>query len=426
MRILILTQFFDPEPASIPGLPLATWLVQKGHEVQVVTGFPNYPGGRFYPDVSVRIWRREEIGGVRVNRVILYPSHDRSALKRIMNYSSFALSASVLGTVLTRKPDVVYVYHPPATVGIPALLWKKLWGVPFVYHVQDLWPESVAQSGMAGAGRLNSFLERAIGWWCRRIYSSASSIVTLSPGMRRILIERGVPSEKVFFVPNWIDESIFVPVPRDESVAKGLGMSGHFNVVYSGNVGHFQNLSTALHAADILRDLPDFQLVIVGSGQATDELQELATRLGLENVLFVGRRPYKQMAGITAIADVLLVSLQDLPFFEATIPSKTQVALACGRPVLMAVKGDAADLIIEAGAGVVCTPGDALGMAEAVRALHSMSSQELSAMGERGRAYYEAKLSFNSGASHLESLLLQAVIQRNERSRSRGERNVGG
>jgi glycosyltransferase involved in cell wall biosynthesis len=412
MRILILTQFFDPEPASIPGLPLATWLAKRGHDVQVVTGFPNYPGGKFYPEFPVRIWSREVVDGVRVNRVILFPSHDRSALRRMLNYGSFALSASALGTLLSSKPDVVYVYHPPATVGFPALLWKKLRGVPFVYHVQDLWPESVVESGMAGAGRLNSFIERAIGWWCRRIYSSASSVVTLSPGMRRMLIERGVPSEKVTFIPNWVEESIYFPVPRDESVAEDLGMSGHFNVIYSGNVGHFQNLSTALYAADILRDLPDFQLVIVGSGQAVDELKELATRLGLDSVLFVGRRPHKEMGGITAIADVLLVSLQDLPFFEVTIPSKTQVALACARPVLMAVKGDAADLILEAGAGVVCTPGDVQGMAEAIRKLHSMSSQELSAMGEQGRAYYKANLSIDSGASRLESLLKRASKNR--------------
>lgn len=412
MRILILTQFFDPEPASIPGLPLATWLVQKGHDVQVVTGFPNYPGGRFYPELPVRIWKREEIDGVRINRVILYPSHDRSALRRMMNYGSFALSASVLGTLLTRKPDVVYVYHPPATVGLPALLWKKLRGVPFVFHVQDLWPESVVESGMAGAGRLNSILERAIGWWCHRIYSSASSVVTLSPGMRRMLIERGVPSEKVIFIPNWVEESIYFPVPRDESVAKDLGMSGRFNVVYSGNVGHYQNLPTALQAAALLRDLSDFQLVIIGDGLAVNELRELATHLELENVLFLDRRPYREMAGITAIADVLLVSLKELPFFEVTIPSKTQVALACGRPVLMAVKGDAADLILEAGAGVVCTPGDVLGMAEAIRKFHSMSSQELSAMGEQGRAFYEAELSIDSGASRLESLLRRASKNR--------------
>lgn len=412
MRILILTQFFDPEPASIPGMPLATWLAQKGHDVQVLTGFPNYPGGHFYPSVPVRIWRREVIDGIRISRVILYPSHDQSAFRRIMNYCSFAVSASVLGTLLTTKPDVVYVYHPPATAGMPALLWKKLRGIPFVFHVQDLWPESVVESGMAGNGRLNRLIARGISWWCRRIYSGASYVVTLSSGMRDAIINRGVPTEKVVSIPNWVEESIYFPMRRDEAIATELGMSRRFNVVYSGNVGFYQELSTAIYAAELLSDLPDFQLVIVGGGQADGEIRELTARLKLENVLFIGRQPYAEMGAITAIADVLLVSLVDLPLFEVTIPSKTQVALACGRPVLMSVKGDAAQLILDASAGFVCTPGDSQGMANAIRKFHSMTVQELSEMGERGRLYYESNLSINIGAARLETLLIQAAMRK--------------
>lgn len=330
-----------------------------------------------------------------------------------MNYCSFALSASVMGTLLTTKPDVVYVYHPPATAAMPALLWKKLRGIPFVFHVQDLWPESVVESGMAGNGRLNRLIAKGISRWCQRIYSGASYVITLSPGMRDVIINRGVPTEKVVSIPNWVEESIYFPIRRDEAIATELGMSGHFNVVYSGNVGFYQELSTALYAAELLSDLPDFQLVIVGGGQAEGEIRELAARLKLGNVLFIGRQPYTGMGAITAIADVLLISLMDLPLFEVTIPSKTQVALACGRPVLMSVKGDAAELILDARAGFVCTPGDAQGMAKAIRKFHSLTVQELSEMGERGRAYYESNLSIDIGAARLETLLIQAAMRKN-------------
>lgn len=408
MRILILTQFFDPEPASIPGLSLANWLADRGHQVEVVTGFPNYPGGKFYPNASVRIWRREQLGRVTVNRVILYPSHDRSAVRRILNYLSFALSATILGTLATHRADVTYVYHPPATIGLPAMLWKRFRRIPFVLHVQDLWPDSVMESGMVGSSVDRHTLERAITAWCSLLYRSASAIAVLSPGFRSILCERGVAAEKIAVVPNWAEESIFFPLPRDEVLAEELGLTGKCNLIYSGHLGYYQGLDIALRAADRLRDLADFQLVIVGTGQAEASLRRLADDLALENVLFLGRRPYREMAPLTALADILLVSLQDLPFFEATIPSKTQVALACARPILMAVRGDAAAMATASGAGLACTPGDVDAFETAVRHLIGLSEDERTAMGERGRAYYLEHLSLEHGASQLESLMTQA------------------
>ncbi len=162
---MILSQFFAPEP-NFKGLPFARELVRRGHEVEVLTGFPNYPGGRLYPGYRVRPWRREIIGGIAVNRVPLYPSHDRSAVRRAANYASFALSASVLGPWLVKKPDVVYVYHPPATVGLPAMALRALCRCPLVYDVQDLWPDTVASSRMMGNRRLISALDRC----CRLVY----------------------------------------------------------------------------------------------------------------------------------------------------------------------------------------------------------------------------------------------------------------
>lgn len=404
----MLTQFFDPEPSPISGLPLANWLADRGHHVEVVTGFPNYPGGKFYPNASVRIWRREKIGRITVNRVILYPSHDRSAVRRIANYVSFALSAAVLGTLSSQRADVAYVYHPPATIGLPAMLWRRFRRIPFVLHVQDLWPDSVMESGMVGGSSARKTIGRAIGAWCSLVYRSASAVVVLSPGFRTILSEQGVPTEKIAVIPNWAEETIFHPLPRDEALAEELGMSAKFNLVYSGNVGDYQGLDTAVRAADRLRDVPDFQLVVVGTGQAEASLRQLAVDLELENVLFLGRRPYREMAPLTALSDVLLVSLQDLPFFEATIPSKTQVAMACGRPVLMAVRGDAATLVTTSGAGMVCTPGDVDAFESAVRAFIGMSQRERQEMGDRGRAYYLEHLSLEHGASRLESLMAAA------------------
>ena len=415
MRILILTQFFDPEPASIPGMPFASWLAHRGHEVEVVTGFPNYPGGHFYPGHDIALWRRQSIDGVRVNRVLLYPSHDRSGIRRVANYGSFALSAATLGTLLSRQADAVYVYHPPATVGLPALLWRHIRRMPFVYHVQDLWPESVVESGMVGSNGTKRLIETALAWWCSQIYRGASRIAVLSPGFKRILIERGVPAEKVEVVPNWVEETLFEPMERDAVLARQLGMEGRFNLVYSGNVGHYQGLDKAVRAAARLRHLKDFQFVIVGTGLAEQSLLGLVNELGVGNVRFVGRRPYTEMGKITALADALLVSLEDRPFFASTIPGKTQVSLACGRPVVMAVRGDAADLVTSAEAGVTATPGDEVSIAAAIERLYSLPRAELEAMGARGRHYYVNSLSLNQGAGHLEALLHAAAQEASSR-----------
>jgi glycosyltransferase involved in cell wall biosynthesis len=418
VRILYLTQFFDPEPATIEGLPFASWLQRHGHEVNVVTGFPNYPGGRFYPGYEPSLWSREVMDGVTVNRVPLYPSHDRSPVRRTANYVTFAASAATVGSALTRHvdADAAYVYHPPATVGLPALLWKGVRRTPFVYHVQDMWPESVIESGMVGNERTQRAVERALSWWCGRVYRGASRVAVLSPGFKRMLIERGVPEEKIAVVANWAQEGIFKPEPPDPVLARELGMAGWFNVVYSGNLGHFQGLDCAIRAAAKLRHLERFRFVIVGSGQAEAELRALAARLAPENVRFLGRQPFGEMGHITALGNALLVSLEDRPFFAATIPSKTQVALACGRPVIMSVRGDAAALVSEADAGLVSMPGDVDDLAAAIEQLYNASPAELEAMGARGRRYYERELSLDRSARRLEGLL-EAAAREQPRSR---------
>ena len=249
MRVVFLTQWFDPEPGAVRGLPLARWLAARGHDVQVLTGVPNYPGGRVYPGYRMRLWQREVMDGVPVLRVPLYPSHDPSARGRVANYTSFALSAATLGAALVGRGDVAYVYHPPATVGLPAIVLKALRGIPFVYHIADMWPESVVDSGMLGNGALRRGVERLLSRWCHAVYRHSSTITVLSPGFKQLLVDRGVPADKIRVIYNWTDEAMFFPHGRDETLARELGLDGHFNIVYAGNLGPFQGLSTVVRAA---------------------------------------------------------------------------------------------------------------------------------------------------------------------------------
>jgi glycosyltransferase involved in cell wall biosynthesis len=216
MRILLITQFFQPEP-QIKGLPFARELQRRGHDVEVLTGFPNYPGGRLYPGYRVRALQREVMDGVPVARVPLYPSHDLSRLGRVANYASFALSSALLGAALTRRPDVAYVYHPPATMGLAALAQRALRGVPVVYDVQDLWPDTLRATGMVSG----SAVLGAVGAWCRLVYRAAARVVVLSPGFRERLVARGVPADKIDVIYNWADESaVGAPAGRDPALAR--------------------------------------------------------------------------------------------------------------------------------------------------------------------------------------------------------------
>jgi lipopolysaccharide/colanic/teichoic acid biosynthesis glycosyltransferase len=392
MRILLITQWFDPEP-TFKGLLFAKELQRQGHEVRVLTGFPNYPGGELYSGYRVRPLQRETIDGIPVLRVPLYPSHDGSAIRRIANYVSFSLSATI-GAMISPRPDVAYVYHPPATVGLPALVLKMLKGVPFVYDVQDLWPDTLAATGMLTRPRIL----RLVGQGMKRVYRGASRIVVLSDGFREALVRRGVPRRRIRVIPNWADEQQIDLTAPSKQRSDELGFSGKFTVTFAGNVGKGQGLDTVLDAAEQLNGVPDVRFLIVGAGVEVDRLMAQARQRNLANVDFLPRRPIHQMGEILMRSDALLVHLRDDPLFAITVPSKTQAYLMAGRPILMGVRGDAARMVEDAGAGLVFDPENSSQLAECVLNLLEMTSAQRARMGDAGRQYYHEHLSLQVGA----------------------------
>ncbi|GHG05378.1 hypothetical protein GCM10017783_17430 [Deinococcus piscis] len=402
MRILIISQWFDPEP-TFKGVLFARELQRLGHEVEVLTGFPNYPGGKVYPGYRVRPWQREVVSGVPVLRVPLYPSHDGSGVKRAANYLSYAASAT-LGALLMRRPDVAYVYHPPATVALPAVVLRALKGVPFVYDIQDLWPDTLAATGMME----NAAVLRGVSRAMDMVYRQAAHIAVLSPGFRQRLAERGVPEHKISVIPNWTNEDKTDLTPPTPERARELGFADKFNVVFAGNMGKAQALDTVLDAAQELRD-ENTRFVMIGGGVEQDRLQARARELNLPNVEFLPRRPPSEIGEILALADALLVHLKDDPLFAITIPGKTQANLRAGKPLLMGVRGDAAQMVKDAGAGVTFTPQDSQALAAAVRELMGLSAQQRAEMGVSGARYYEEHLSLRVGAAHFARVLEQAA-----------------
>ena len=405
MRILLLTQWFDPEP-TFKGLTFAKALVDRGHEVEVLTGFPNYPGGRLYPGYHVRLRQRESRAGIRITRVALYPSHDHSALRRAANYISFAVAAATLGPLSVLRPEVIYVYHPPATVVLPAILLKTIRRVPFVLDVNDLWPDTLAATGMV----THQTLLRGVGAFCRLGYRSAAQIVVVSPGFKQALVDRGVPAEKIEVIYNWCDEAAITHAQSDAPILHEAGVEGRFNVVFAGNMGRAQALSSVLHAAKLIAEkAPRVQFVFVGGGVDVAALKAEAGELALHNVRFLPGRPAVEVAPLLAAADVLLVHLRDDPLFAITIPSKVYAYMAVGRPILMAVRGDAADLVTQAGCGLFCEPEQPWSIAEGVQRLAATAPNVLRQIGQNGREFYFRTLCLDVGVRHFEALFGSVV-----------------
>ena len=400
MRILMLTQWFDPEP-TFKGLAFAKELVRLGHEVEVLTGFPNYPGGELYEGYKIRLIQRENIDGISVLRVPLYPSHDGSALRRIANYVSFAFSAAFIGALLVKPADVMYVYHPPATVGFAASVIGMVRRIPFVYDIQDLWPDTLAATGMLN----NPSILKLVDSGCRFIYRHAAKIVVLSPGFKEMLITRGVPAKKIEVIYNWCDEANIQRKCATTGLDKKLGLSGKFNIIFAGTMGKAQALDSVLDAAKMISiSQPKVQFVFVGGGIDVDRLKKKTGDMRLPNVCFLPRMPMQEIGSVIPCADVLLVHLRDDPLFKITLPSKTQAYMAAGRPILMAVRGDAASLLENAKAGIACIPEDPQSIAAAIEQFCCMSRQDLDDMGERGRKFYEAELSLEVGAYKFETI----------------------
>lgn len=391
MKILLLTQWFDPEP-TFKGLAFAKELKRQGHEVQVLTGFPNYPGGKIYDGYKLKLYQREEIEGISILRVALYPNHDSSALKRIFNYISFAFMAILFGIFATKKTDVIYAYHPPLTVGIAAIFIKLFRRTPIVYDIQDMWPDTLKATGMLN----NNKILNLIGSVCKLVYRFVDHIVVLCPGFKHTLIERNVPKEKMTVIYNWCDEQGLTQA-KPAKIEYQQMMQNKFNIVFAGNMGKAQALDSILDVAKKVQDIQDIQFVFVGGGTETERLKQRLITENISNVIFIPRMPMAEVGGVLELSNLLLVHLKKDPLFEITVPSKTQAYMAMGKPVLMAVAGDAASLVQRAECGCVAISENIESIQQAILKIYHLPASEQLQMGLNARNYYLQELSLESG-----------------------------
>ena len=393
IRVLLLTQWFDPEP-TFKGLVFALELVRQGFEVEVLTGFPNYPGGKVYPGYHIKLLQREVIDGVQVTRVPLYPNHDHSAIKRVLNYASFAASSLVYGLFVARRADVIYAYHPPLTVGITASLIRLFRRIPVVYDIQDMWPDTLRATGMLNNARALNAVEAVCQWVYRRV----DHVVVLSPGFKRLLMQRGVPESKLKVIYNWADE-VALAAPQGQ-LPESFPSAKQFRIVFAGNMGKAQALDAVLDAAALLQTRGSrVCFVMLGGGVEVNRLKQRMVDLKLHNVVFLPPVPMAEVGTLLHAADALLVHLRKDPLFEVTIPSKTQAYMTVGKPLLMAVDGDAADLVLQSNGGVVAESENAEALVDAAEGLAALPSEQLLAMGQRARGYYQDHLALSVGVA---------------------------
>jgi len=398
MHILIITQYYPPEPHPIPH-DLAKGMIQRGHNVTVVTGFPNHPQGKIYRGYKQQIYKREKLDNVNILRLPVYPNHSLSTIKRMISYLSFATIATILTPILTKQVDIIFVYHTP-TAGIPAWWLSILRKIPFVFNVQDLYPETFTIVNLSK----NNFLYKAADRFTQFIYKKASMITVISDGFKNNLIIKGIPQKKIETILSWADENIYFPETRDEKIAKRFGLDGRFNIIFAGNMGPAQGLSTIIEAAALIANTKKIQFVFVGDGATKNELIAAVNAKNLSNVIFLPRQPATIMPKFYALADALLVILTDNPLFETTIPYKTYTYLACGKPIIMSVKGNAADLITKSGAGILTQTSHPVSLVKAIKALYTMSPQIRNTIGGNGRKYYVNNLSMKIALNKYEEL----------------------
>lgn len=404
VRIGLLSQWYEPEPLTIPQV-LAHELKHRGHSVKVLTGFPNYSVGRLFDGYRMS-WRSDElVSGVPVRRVALFPSHGPSRMGRLTNYGTFAASASLWGTGWFKDVEALWVYNSPPTVGLPTWLIKSRYRPRVILHIMDLWPESLTASSLGGSALKWPWLERGLDRWLSMTYNVADSIACTSRNQLELLAQRGVPRDKLSYAPIWVDETIYHPVPKDEALAASLGVTHKTVLLYAGTIGEAQGLDVLIEACDRLRDEQGFHCVIAGSGIAESRLRGQAEERHLTNISFLGRWPASKMTQLMSIGDIHFVSLRADPLAEIAMPSKLPATLACAKPLIVAARGDAASTISRSEAGWTCRPGDPVQLEGAIRSALAKGKGELQDMGQRARQTYEAEFAVKIGVERIVHLL---------------------
>lgn len=403
MRITFLCQYFPPEmgaPAARTYEHTRHWAA-RGHDVTVITGFPNHPTGIIRPEYRGMHLKREEVEGIHLLRTWVYCAPNKGFFKRVLNFLSFFFSSLILGGLLTKKPDVVIGTSPQFFCAVAAYLlsiWKR---APFVFEVRDIWPLSAIELGALKNRRVIAILEAIE----RHLYRRAALIVPVAESTRPYLLEKGIPDDKIVIIPNGIDARFLESSSKPpEQLREELGLTGKFLVTYIGTHGMSHALEVLLQAAAKLQETPEIHFLLVGEGAEKARLQELAATLKLRNVTFLKEQPREQLPAFYRASDLSIVPLKRLPIFTKVLPSKLFELMGAGCPIVCSVEGEAAQLVKRSGAGICIEPENVSALIQAIEELRQ-DPQRRRQLSRNGQEFVRAHYSRESLAEkYLEAL----------------------
>ena len=395
MKILYVSQYFPPEMGapSARAAELAEHWARAGHDVSVLTGFPNHPTGVVPPEWRGRLRHlayRERLGQVDVFRTWLWPLPNRKAHERMRNYASFCLSAALRGLTIPR-PDVIIATSPQLLVGLSGFWLGSARRIPFVFEVRDLWPESLTAVGI---GSEDSFLHQALSRVARLLYDRSDRVVVVTPAFQSRLTEHwGVPSKKISVVENGVETEVFSPTAAvSDNIRQQLGLQGKFVASYIGTIGNAHGLETLLDAARKLQQDPRIVFLLIGDGAEKQRVAAAIQADRLTNIRVLDQQPRERIPAFIVASDACLVLLKKAEVFKTVIPSKMLEFMSCARPVILGVDGQARQILEAANAGIAIEPENTDDLVRAVNFLAADPSAA-SMFGRRGREYIVQNLS---------------------------------
>jgi glycosyltransferase involved in cell wall biosynthesis len=396
---------------------MARYLAAQGHRVTMLTEVPNHPSGVIPPAYRGKLWERKPLDGIDVVRLWVWAAPEKGFVTRMRFYLSYMgmaiLAGLALGLRLRRRYDVVYATSPPLFVGLAGVIIAALIRARFVFEVRDLWPESAVALGELTSPRAVRLADGV----ARLCYRRARRIVAVTRDMVARLQARGIPPGKIELIPNGANVDQFRPVPDEAARLRAqLGLGDAFVVLYAGVHGLAQGMESLVDAARLLRDDPEIRFVFVGAGPKKGVVAVLKAQYGLDNLLVLPEQPRAAMPAYLTMAGASLVPLRAAELFAGALPSKMFEAMACGTPVVLSARGEAAAVLEEAGAGLVVPPEDPAALAAAIRRLKDHRA-EAATMGQRGRAFVVRDYSRTEQARRLDALLRGLTEQRSRPDR---------
>ncbi len=407
LRILYISQYFYPEvgASQTRSLEMATNLVKLGHEVTVLTEFPNHPGGIIPPAYKGRWIEFDHMDGIDIVRTWVYARPEKNFYTRMGFYLSYMCCAGFFGSFLGGRYDIVYVTSPPFFVGVTGLWLSRLKSAKFVFEIRDLWPQGAVELGEVSNKRFIRWAEKLEKFY----YQKAARIIVVTKGVEATLKNRGIPADKIHYVPNGTNTDVFQD--HGKNPQKLFGLQDKFIVLYAGNLGIAQGIDSMCALVERFKGVPDIRFIFIGDGPLKYRIKEIKAEKSLANLILMGQVPREKIAHYISAADCCLVPLKKIPLFTRTVPSKVFDYMACRRPVIIGVEGEAMRIVKDSGGGVAVEPENVEQMQQAILQLKS-SPERCEKMGRVGREYVARHFSRRQSALDIEKIFLNIANEK--------------